>query len=247
MKCALCQSKSQLQDSHIIPEFFYTRLYDTIHRFHVVPTDAAKPIKFEQKGYYEKLLCRECEEKFSEWEKYVKEAFCEGVGIKIDQDGKILKISNLDFRKFRLFLLSLLWRMGVSHLEFFKLVDLGSKHEDILRLALLNENPLEPLQYPCLMTIVDINGKVYADWISQPRRTKSDGKHCHCVVINGILFCFYVTSHPLPAAFADACISKKNEMAILIEEITKIPFLADDVARQADAVRSRKQLDESNP
>jgi hypothetical protein len=247
MKCALCQSERPLQNSHIIPEFFYTRLYDAIHRFHLVQADAAKPVKFKQQGLYEKLLCSECEQKISRWEKYTKETFCEGAGVKIVQDGQIVKISTLDYRKFRLFLLSLLWRMGVSRLDFFKLVDLGDKHEEILRLALLNENPLEPLQYPCLMTIVDINGKVFIDWISQPRRTKGDGKHCHCVVINGILFRFYVTSHPLPAAFADACISKKNETVISIEKLSNIPFLAEDTAELADAVRSRKQVGESKP
>jgi hypothetical protein len=130
VKCALCQSESQLQDSHIIPEFLYTPLYDAIHRFHVVPTDAPKQVKFKQQGYYEKLLCSECEQKISKWEKYAKEAFSKGIGITIVQDGKIVKISNLDYHKFRLFLLSLLWRMGVSRLDFFKLIDLGDKHEE---------------------------------------------------------------------------------------------------------------------
>src|ERR1700722_5312758 len=89
MNCALCQSNSPLRDSHIIPEFLYKELYDKIQRFHVVPLDASKPEHFEQKGLYEKLLCKVCEQKFSVWEKYAKEAFCEGIRIKIEQTGEL--------------------------------------------------------------------------------------------------------------------------------------------------------------
>jgi len=247
MSCALCKSNSPLRDSHIIPEFLYKELYDKLHRFHIIPFDASEPEHFKQKGLYEKLLCEACEQKFSVWEKYAKEAFCEGTGITIEQSGELFKLSNLDYRQFRLFLLSLLWRMGVSSQDFFKLVNLGSEHEEILRRTLLNENPLEPLQYPCLMSIVHNNGKLPFNQLStQPMHMKSDGKHCYCVVISGMLFQFYVTSHSLPAIFAHACISKKNEMRIVINEVQKIPFLAEYVSNIGNAVRARRKLEENN-
>ena len=243
VKCALCQSNNPLRNSHIIPEFLYKELYDGLHRFYVIPLDASEPERPKQKGLYEKLLCEACEQKFSVWEKYANEAFCHGIGIKIEQVGELFKLSNLDYHKFRLFLLSLLWRMSVSTQDFFELVDLGVKHEEILRLALLNETPLEQLQYPCLMSIVHNNGKLpFSQLSTQPMHMKSDGKHCYCVVISGMLFLFYVTSHSLPAILADACISKKNEMRILIKEIRSIPFLSEQVSKLGDAVQSRRKL-----
>lgn len=247
MNCALCQSNSPLRDSHIIPEFLYEELYDKIHRFHVVPFDASKPERFRQQGIYEKLLCEVCEQKFSVLEKYTKEAFCGGVGIRIEQTGELIKLSNLDYHKFHLFLLSLLWRMSVSSQDFFELVNLGIKHEEILRLALLNEDPLEPLQYPCLMSIVHNNGKLpFSQLSTQPMHMKSDGKHCYCVVISGMLFQFYVTSHSLSAVFTDACINKKNEMCIAINEIEKIPFLTEYVSNLGKAVRSRRKSEKNS-
>lgn len=173
MKCALCQLGKPLHNSHIIPEFFYKLIYDNLHRFHVISTDSSKPETFGQKGVREKLLCNACEQKFGRWEKYAKEAFAEGRGIKIVRHNKHFKLENLDYRRFRLFLLSLLWRMGVSELDFFSLTDLGDKHLEKLRIALLNEDPLEPQQYPCLMSIVKIKGTVHMDWISQPMHHKS--------------------------------------------------------------------------
>jgi hypothetical protein len=212
MGCALCQSESPLQNSHIVPEFFYTQLYDKIHRFQVVPSDPSKSESLKQKGVRERLLCEKCERKFSRWEKYAKEAFADGIGLTIQRTGNIFKLSNLDYLTFRLFLLSLLWRMGVSKLEFFADTNLGGKHQEILRRALLDENPLEPLEYPCLMAAVKINGEFHTAWITQSMHTKSGSYHCHCIVINGILFCFFVASHNMPQVFAEVCINKKNEM-----------------------------------
>ena len=238
MGCALCHANVPLLNSHIIPEFFYTQIYDNLHRFHVIPNDPAKSEKYGQKGIREKLLCEKCEQKFSRWEKYAKETFSDGK-IKIERSGKIFKLADLNYRSFKLFLLSLLWRMGVSKLKFFSLADLGSKHLEILRVALLNEDPLEPLQYPCLMSAVHINGKFYTDWISQPAHNKSGNYHCHSVVINGILFTFYVTSHAPPAIFENVCINKKNEMCVFVSDIKEIPFLLEYAKELGNTIRAR--------
>jgi hypothetical protein len=216
VKCALCKTESPLKNSHIISEFFYKNLYDKIHRFNVITSDPLISEDFKQKGVYEKLLCGDCEQRFSEWEKYAKESFGDGVGVKIERKGKLFRFSNLDYVKFRLFLLSLLWRMGASRLNFFSLVELGDKHSEILRLALLKADPLEPLQYPCLISAVSLKGEFHRSWISQPIHTKSDGKHCHCIVVNGLLFSFFVTSHPLPSVFSEVCINKKTKCRFLL-------------------------------
>jgi hypothetical protein len=243
MSCALCKSNAPLQKSHIIPEFFFTQLYDQIHRFQVVPINPSESESFKQKGLREELLCSICEQKISRWEKYTKEVFGDGVGLHIEQNGRIFKLSNLDYRKFRLFLLSLLWRMGVSNLEFFSLADLGDKHCEILRLALLNEDPLDPLQYPCVTAAVCINGKFHRDWISQPLRARSYGHHSHCIVINGIFFAFYVTSHSLPSTIGQVAISKMNEMYMYYGEIGDIPILAEYATNLSRAIKLRKASD----
>lgn len=239
MGCALCLANRPLLNSHIIPEFFFKQLYDNIHRFRVVPADPSQPEKFGQKGVREKLLCEICEQKFSLWEKYAKEAFGEGRGVTIKREGDLFKLANLDYRRFRLFLLSLLWRMGVSKSDFFSQTSLGTKHEEALRTALLNEDPLEPLNYPCLMTAVHIGGKFCPDWISQPLHNKSGSYHCHSVVISGILFNFYVTSHAPPDFLNRVCLSKSNELILSVSEIKDIPSLAEVASDLCKAIRSR--------
>jgi hypothetical protein len=47
----------------------YTALYDKKHRFHIL-SDQDRP-RYKQSGLYEKLLCGDCEQRFSVHERYV--------------------------------------------------------------------------------------------------------------------------------------------------------------------------------
>ncbi|MEI8342021.1 MAG: hypothetical protein WCH43_10875 [Verrucomicrobiota bacterium] len=54
--CRLCGLVKELQFSHIVPEWFYTRLYDDKGRIHVLSTDESSRHKQIQKGLREYLL-----------------------------------------------------------------------------------------------------------------------------------------------------------------------------------------------
>ena len=105
-------------------------------------------------------------------------------------------VPHFDYLKFRLFLLSLLWRMGVSKLEFFEDVNLGGKHEKALRLALMSENSLDAEQYSCALIGVLIDGTFSPDLILRPKRVLGPDLHGYGIVIGGMLFQFLVMSHP---------------------------------------------------
>lgn len=168
----MCKVNGDLQNSHIIPEFFYKLIYDTKpRRFHVVSTTPSDRESFEQKALRESLLCRACEQKIGKWECYAKAAFVEAKGVTTARHKDKILFHNLDYRQFKLFQLSLLWRMGVSTLPFFKDVALGP-HEERLRVALLAEDPLQPQQYPCSLVAVEMKGQLVLDWMLEPSLTK---------------------------------------------------------------------------
>ena len=54
--CKLCLNKSDLKNSHIIPEYFYKPMYDEKHRFFQVSIDPNEKNKFVQKGLRKYLL-----------------------------------------------------------------------------------------------------------------------------------------------------------------------------------------------
>ena len=69
-QCRLCLQLNKLCRSHIIPEFFYERLYTEKHKFLAIPSDENTRIIKLQKGLYEQLLCEKCESQICEYERY---------------------------------------------------------------------------------------------------------------------------------------------------------------------------------
>jgi hypothetical protein len=239
--CALCKQTEDLQNSHIISEFLYGPLYDHIHRFHVVSADATERERHLQKGLREHLLCKNCEQRLGRWENYTKSAFIEGKGVQITKCRQAIAFSGLDYRAFKLFQLSLLWRMSVTTLDFFKEVDLGP-HEERIRLALLNETPLSPGEYACHMVAVEVNQKPHFDWITPPCLERLDGHHIYWLVINGILYSFYVGSHAPPSEIAPVLLSANGEMLITVRQLEDIACLHDAALSLAAAHRARAKV-----
>jgi hypothetical protein len=65
--CALCERDLPLRRSHIIPSFVFEWLKETSGTGHI---RAAENINLRvQDGWKTKLLCSECEQRFSQWEK----------------------------------------------------------------------------------------------------------------------------------------------------------------------------------
>src|SRR5438876_116721 len=119
--CALCKLNADLQYSHILPEFFYKQIYDPPPKkgFHVVSAVPSDRDEFMQKGLREHLLCTKCEGILSRWETKAKSAFLDSEGIQVTQHEQAIALSDLDYTTFKLFQLSLLWRMSVTKLDFF--------------------------------------------------------------------------------------------------------------------------------
>lgn len=245
----MCRVNTDLQKSHIIPELFYTMVYDVKpRRFRVISADPLVPERFEQKGIRERLLCKACEGKLAQWEKYVKETFVDGNGVTSTpiQDG--FRLQGIKYKTFKLFLMSLLWRMSVSSLEFFHLVNLEAKHEDALRTALLNEDPLQPEEFPCVFIRVKVAGKFIKDWIFQPSLfTGHGGERICCLVINGILYVFTIGKQPTSSVANQAAINEKNEMIVLEGNAWDYPFLREAFIRQYGAIRARKKSSSQPP
>jgi hypothetical protein len=67
--CKLCKKSAKLSYSHILPEFFCSSVYDSLHRTMLVSSSEKE--KLIQKGVREYLLRPECETKLSHYEGYV--------------------------------------------------------------------------------------------------------------------------------------------------------------------------------
>lgn len=80
MKCRLCNNEATLKDSHILPDLAYRAVLNKqSHPRMVIVRDVTKGRIVDpnqQTGFKERLLCGDCEQQFSRYERYAaKELF----------------------------------------------------------------------------------------------------------------------------------------------------------------------------
>lgn len=222
--CKLCLEENELCNSHIIPEFAYKYVYDYSKGgrkiSHYTPSISNNLIvTSEQKGYREPLLCRNCENKFSKWEKYVKECFEKGLtAFAIDNEDILFKIK-IDYTKFKLFFMSILWRCGITTEEIFR-IDIGQKHTENLRNLLLNENVGNHNQYQItIQQIEDIDNFSKEILHVSQLPIKVEGFTVYCYFLCGYKCCIFVGSqdHKLLDEIETFTLKEDNTIIIALE------------------------------
>lgn len=230
MPCALCKQEKPLQDSHILPEFIYRVLYDEKHRL-ATSSFSGKPIvTFSQKGIREKLLCRECEGKFSKHEKYFKDFLSGKIQVVTARRGDFIKLTGLDYKRFKLFGLSVLWRASITKQKMFAAVKLGTKHEEELRRLLDDEDPGPPNKYGFFLIALEKEKDEpdeMSSLIMKPTPYRLRGHNCYRFVFGEYFWFFYVSQHNIPTNIQQYFINEKGEMIIGIKKMDEVTFIRD--------------------
>ncbi len=157
--CRLCKTEAVLLNSHVLSEFLYRPTY---HHYDPtnpkkkkmlnVPSDPKLKLQWPQKGFRERLLCADCEQRLNSMgERY-------GAGVLERMDELVIPpgersatISGVEYAPFKMFTMMQLWRAGVAAGEYWKKVRLGPQEEK-LRTMLLDEDLGTPNQYACAIT-----------------------------------------------------------------------------------------------
>src|SRR3990170_3516203 len=138
--CRLCLKPAQLMLSHIIPEFMYEETYDDKHRTLRVDRQSPSRPRTLQKGLRERLLCADSESRLSKYEAHAAPIVKSLPTLPIDPSGLHLESQFVDYRLFKLFEMSLLWRAAVSNEPLFAGAKL-KKAEPRLQEMLAGERP----------------------------------------------------------------------------------------------------------
>ena len=165
----------------------YKKCYDDNHSYIEFDADEKSFNKRRRKGLYEKLFCRACEAIFQSYEDYGKAVLYDKIKPRIKSERSPCSIENYDYTKFKLFVLSLLWRASVSSLSAFKLVNLG-RYEHELRDILYNGLETRVENYPCILyqthTAHNLSDGVFMEIF--PRKTKADGRTIYQFIADGL-------------------------------------------------------------
>lgn len=224
MKCKLCSNdKKLLKKSHIIPEFMYQDLFDEKHRIFEVllKPDSQLKNKTRQSGGYEKnILCDNCDNKvLGGLERYASLALYGGIELTIDRRSNqnastYINVKGIDYQKFKLFLLSILWRANISNLPIFQNVKLGD-HENIIREKIFTNTPGSSVEYPCAIFTHLHNPKIPNQIVAEPGCIINGEQQIYAFLISGNLF-VYFTSTDVHTEWAQHCTVKENgEMNII--------------------------------
>lgn len=223
MKCKLClRDKPLLRKSHIIPEFMHRELFDEMHRLFKVDL-TKKSDKLLQSGEYESnIICKECDNSIlGSLEGYAKDLLYGGknYGIRVLNEKNnsglfFTSCSGVDYRKFKLFLLSLLWRFSISNNLFYEKVSLGP-YEEVLRRMIINGNPGRQLDFPCLMCSYRRCKNLPYQLISQPRRFRHESCIGYSIIIGGVLYLFYIAQPFMSRHLEEVVINNSGTMRIV--------------------------------
>ena len=225
--CKLCLlEKKLLKKSHIIPDFMYKELFDKNHKMIAFnPQDHAQKkgfIKHPSSGEYESnILCQDCDNRILGGYENYGSAILKNDGVitgTILSNGKeYTKFNNVEYKRFKLFILSILWRAGISSRKEFNSVELGP-HSEVLRKMLYEGNAGEIDDYPILL-VSFINGqKMPRDVVLTPTKMKSEnGLIYYAFPIAGIMYCIYVNSkyHKLPKTILNTALLKDNTIIVV--------------------------------
>jgi hypothetical protein len=158
----------------------YQYVNDEKHRSQTltIDTQIKTPV---QNGVWDYLLCSECENKFSLYEKYLAKITEDIIQqnpqvVAISNDPKIkVKIYRLDHQKFKYAILLQLWRLSIhdnkkGNLTIYQL----GKYQEILRKYLLSETYFKEDCFPIAISELNLNGEISPLIATFPRKKIND-------------------------------------------------------------------------
>jgi hypothetical protein len=113
--CKLCNEVRPLCRSHIVPELAYAPIKNEKDQIYAV----GKKVRKVQTGYFERLLCAECESLLSDYETTFKRIWMDTIppvlpNVQPGRRDMHIDVRVDDYDSFKLFHLSVLWRAAAS-------------------------------------------------------------------------------------------------------------------------------------
>lgn len=219
-RCRLCQKESDsIRNSHPFPEFLYRPSYDEKHRaLYLDPRSDAGRRDLCQKGPRERMLCPACETHLSVFEGYGASVLRSLSDSDVDRrrPNTLLRIPDVDYVKFKIFTMSLLWRAGVSTQAMFRKVRLGP-HEERLREMIVEIRPGEPWEYGCFLEQLQEVEEFGPILVFPGEMRLENHKGCYFLAW-GLLWQFVVSSHASELPYEELFLTGNGQLPIKISD-----------------------------
>ena len=151
-------------------------------------------------------------------------------------EGDQFIFEGLDYKKLKLFFLSVLWKMSVSKNNPFSNIKLGS-HQEKIRKMLIDSDPGQFWQYPCFITAITFNGNINRDFHLTADKVRYKKSHLWRFVMGGFLFAFIIVSdrEKLTDLREQHVLSEHGHLIVSKKEFSEIKYLRQSVERMREA------------
>ncbi|PSV98858.1 hypothetical protein [Photobacterium lipolyticum] len=236
MVCKLCRSKTELCNSHAIPDSLFRVIFRANSGKAIELNDTIdKPIGYSQDSWATDQLCERCEQKINQsYEQYSLKALRGAYGGFTRLDDGVL-FESLDTLKIRQFIAAIMWRASVSDHTSYKAISLPDKLNEKMRfslntLSLISKRTLSIRGFK-LVDSVDggFTREHLRECIISPftrRYLDSNNKlgNTVCFIFLGFLFEVFLSGYPKDSSYHSEFIGfNKQSYKFKYLEITEIP------------------------
>ncbi|MBZ4037299.1 hypothetical protein K6T82_21240 [Flavobacterium sp. 17A] len=222
-KCKLCleENTELLNESHIIPDFFHDGLKNEKGRYSLILPDAYvkgrnQHLKNPFGAMYESdLLCKKCDNNIiSGYETALRHILTQNRNTKYDfkyGDKNYRLYKDIDYTKFKLALLSILWRASIAKNKMFEQVNISPKHFENIRKMILNNDAKNVEDYPVLMYLFHENDEKL---ITNPRFLDEKPNQKAQFILNGYMLIFIIGTD---STFQTSLLVPNNSRELVLE------------------------------
>jgi hypothetical protein len=198
--------------------------YDEKHRLVEYNAVTQQITGLPQKGLYCQLLCKDCEQLINkQYEQPFLKYWRNGEVLAPLATEELVVLDGIDYAKFKLFHLSVLFRAHASNLSNFADIDLGS-HADIVRQMVLSGDCGDHAQYPILATAICNNpGEILYAFVGPGHVIELEGANGYSFTFCGCEWRYMVALHEIPQ-YRDCCLQQDGTLRIIKERPASLRY-----------------------
>lgn len=222
--CRLCLHDKKLIKAHIIPEGFFRLLRSGNLAPEMHSNSPGIFPKRMQVGTYDStILCSECDHKMAPWDDHGQQVLIQlfSEAIRIPLHGRTIawRIEQFDYRKLKLFFMSVLWRASVSSQSFYKRISVGP-FEDRLRTMIVEGNPGDSQDFAVILgRFEDVEVTAMLD----PHPEKFDSISFCRFYLAGFVAYIKVDKRPTPSFLTDLHLEENRTLIVISRSLHNSP------------------------
>lgn len=244
--CKFCRNERALVRAHIIPEALFPRDEKGSRLQYVLDGNGERPRSKLPSGDYDpNLVCRQCEDRFHTGDDYAKRFLVDGRNncrrIAESVGSALYEYSDVDYRKLKLFFVSLLWRAHATSLRAFEKVVLPTKYEAMARKMIANQDPGPAKDFGVIIIRIADGPLVKMGASPTPREIPPNKIQVFDALIFGYLALVKVDQRRYPKPFLDLQLEPGRPLLMVEQAIERTPYhrFAIDAVVQAQATAER--------